>query len=524
MIIFKYGSKFHCCLIILLTALNSFANIFIAYIIQRFITMATTNNHSQLLDVLLLAICGLLFLALINFSLVHQQVILAKAINLRLKNQLLPYVCAADWHMASHETLGLLTNDLKLLESNGLISELQSLQYALTFIFSIFSALSYDWQMTLLFIVISLAPFSISFIFKPKIARATTAWSQANANQLKKLQELLAGNATIATYQSQEIFNTRTAESLEALEQANSQMTRLTNMAKELTYTLANLLLLTIGFGYGIWRVGQGSLTLGALLAVVQLSNSLINPIIQLLNCLNKWQTTLPVQTLLTKTFKRPLVTKKSLPQKAFQKLVLKSGSLTFDGSEILSNFSLSIQAGEKLLITGPSGVGKLSLLHLLHNSLPLSQGVYLLDHLPLKDYDCHSLFAYINQSPFMFEDTLEFNLTLGHYYPPAELTAVLKLVELDELVALRGLDLLLSEGGQQLSGGQIQRLEIARALLKKPAILLADEMTSALDGPLSFRIRQRILSLPLTVIEVAHQVSPELLNEYSQKINLLPN
>ena len=116
-----------------------------------------------------------------------------------------------------------------------------------------------------------------------------------------------------------------------------------------------------------------------------------------------------------------------------------------------------------------------------------------------------HNYFSYVNQKPFMFDDTLRFNITLGRKVSDEKLKKVIHLAKKE------GLDHKVGEAGNGLSGGQIQRIEIARALLSGRPILLADEATSALDPNLSFAIHETLLKNPhVAVIEVAHKISPE--------------
>lgn len=122
-----------------------------------------------------------------------------------------------------------------------------------------------------------------------------------------------------------------------------------------------------------------------------------------------------------------------------------------------------------------------------------------------------HQYFGYVNQKPFIFDRDLEFNLTLGQKFSPSELQDAIEKSGLDELVAQKGLSYQVGQAGSNLSGGQIQRVEIARSLLAKRPILLAYEATSTLDGPLSLKIHQTLLKNPeIAVIEVAHKISEE--------------
>jgi ABC-type multidrug transport system fused ATPase/permease subunit len=133
-----------------------------------------------------------------------------------------------------------------------------------------------------------------------------------------------------------------------------------------------------------------------------------------------------------------------------------------------------------------------------------------------------HNYFSYVNQKPFLFDDTLGFNLTLGRKINEADLQAAIKKSGLTDLVEKEGLDYQVGEDGNNLSGGQIQRVEIARALLSKRPILLADEATSALDPALSLDIHRTLLCNDhVAVIEVAHKISEQEKAMFDQIIDL---
>ena len=185
-------------------------------------------------------------------------------------------------------------------------------------------------------------------------------------------------------------------------------------------------------------------------------------------------------------------------------------------------NFSL--KPGEKILLMAPSGWGKTTLLKLLVGQLTPTEGSIKINQKLLNGNwnVAHDYFGYINQKPFIFDRDLAFNITLGKKIDVKLLNTVIKKASLTELVKEKGLDYQVGQNGVNLSGGQIQRIEIARALLANRPILLADEATSALDAKLSLQIHQTLLKdLNIAVIEVAHKISEEEKKMFDQIIDL---
>ncbi|NMP23091.1 thiol reductant ABC exporter subunit CydC [Sulfobacillus harzensis] len=175
--------------------------------------------------------------------------------------------------------------------------------------------------------------------------------------------------------------------------------------------------------------------------------------------------------------------------------LVVKDVSLVLGDrvQPILDRVTLTLAPGQHVALIGPNGSGKSSLVNLLASLLAYNEGSIQLDQTELREWDTEAarrLFGVVNQFPHIFHDTLRANLQLAA--PDASEDALLEALRLSGMLALvnrlpKGLDTLLGERGTTLSGGEIKRLAIARAVLKNAPILLLDEPTEGLD-PISER------------------------------------
>jgi ATP-binding cassette subfamily B protein len=157
-------------------------------------------------------------------------------------------------------------------------------------------------------------------------------------------------------------------------------------------------------------------------------------------------------------------------------------------GGRVLEGFSLRIEPGEKVAITGPSGAGKSTLVRLLLRFLLPSSGELLFGDRPVQDYDLGfycTFFGYVSQSTHLFGLPIGENIAMGWYGVPEErIREVAGLVRLDPVIRRlpEGYDTVIGSGGTRLSGGQEQRLALARALVREPEVLVLDEFTSGLD------------------------------------------
>ncbi|MBK7819516.1 MAG: ABC transporter ATP-binding protein [Tessaracoccus sp.] len=191
--------------------------------------------------------------------------------------------------------------------------------------------------------------------------------------------------------------------------------------------------------------------------------------------------------------------------------------SLTYPGGSCpaLDDVSLSFPAGSWSAVVGVSGSGKSTLAHLLPRGFDPDSGVVRLggtDVARLSLDDLRSRVGFVAQRPTTLSGTLADNLRLAE--PEAsdeELVAALRVAALDDWLAglPQGLETRIGERGSTLSGGQLQRIALARTLVARPSVLVLDEALSQLDGPTARVVRDRLAALPgpMTVIEITHRV-----------------
>lgn len=186
------------------------------------------------------------------------------------------------------------------------------------------------------------------------------------------------------------------------------------------------------------------------------------------------------------------------------------------NGSEnALQSVSFEIPEHKFYALVGPSGAGKSTFIKLLPRLYDVIEGNIRLDGIDLRQWDLKSLrqqMAIVSQSTVLFNDTLMNNLRIGNFHATEdEVIEAAKLAYAhDFIMEAGGYDTRIGENGNRFSGGQRQRLAIARAFLKKAPILILDEATSALDSESEFLIKKAIenISENKTVIAIAHRIS----------------
>ncbi|NLC64300.1 MAG: ATP-binding cassette domain-containing protein [Erysipelothrix sp.] len=199
----------------------------------------------------------------------------------------------------------------------------------------------------------------------------------------------------------------------------------------------------------------------------------------------------------------------------SFESLNLKDITVKFDNEVLFENLDLEIKKGDKILMVGPSGIGKSTLLRVIQKSLPTSEGTYVYNG-AVQDEAVDGRFSLIRQHPLIFDDSLVYNITLGVNYSDEAIAEAIKDAQLEDVVNEKGLNYRVGESGKNLSIGELQRIEIARALITKRDIILADEITSALDTKFADNIREMLLASPYTVVEVAHKIDESEKSKYT--------
>lgn len=206
------------------------------------------------------------------------------------------------------------------------------------------------------------------------------------------------------------------------------------------------------------------------------------------------------------------------------ESIKFKNLSFSFEENKILNNFSIEIKKGERALIIGESGKGKSTLIDIIAGFYNNYEGDFLIDDVPLKSIvNWRKKIGYLSQSFFILDDSIKNNIILNDESNEDRLIEIIKICQLTELISSKkeGLNTVIGERGSLLSGGEKQRIGLARALYRNPEILILDEPTSSLDENTAENFIESVLKLDknYTIIMVTHNSKFQALFERIIKI-----
>ena len=416
---------------------------------------------------------------------------------------------ATDLRRDLYETITYFSNANKDKFSLGklitnLTSDVEMLQRALTMTLKIFV------RGPMLFIgaviiVYFTAPelFSILYFVVPILAFAMYYFTKLSAKLFYKvqsavdkvntrMQESLAGIRVIKAYN-------RKKQQEEQFEGANTTLMQRSITADQIIGILQPFTMFVVNMGiiaalwFGAIKVENGALEVGVILAFINYLMIIMNGLTSSANVLVQIARAIPSADRLVNVLEEePAVRNEVTPLKAKIEGTIEFKDVTFgyikSNEPILKNASFKIHKGETLGIVGMTGSGKSTIIKLIPRLFDADQGEILIDGKPIKAYDVKTLrqsIGYTPQKATLFSQTIRENVMYGKEDATEQnLTDALERARAFEFVSKLedGVDHSISQHGTNLSGGQKQRLALSRAFIRKPAILILDDTTSAVD------------------------------------------
>lgn len=339
---------------------------------------------------------------------------------------------------------------------------------------------------------------------QPLLAKIAAGSMETGMSKQAVLVETLNGLETVQATGSGRLMRKRFEEAAATQSELGLKNRLLSQFAVNSAASVQQLAQVMIIF-YGVFLIQEGTVTMGALIAAVILSGRTLAPLTQLASALSRAngarQAYKSLNALMQdddeeddaqQRLSRPVLT---------GEIEFKNVSYSFPGarSPIIRDLSLKIPAGQKVAVVGRMGSGKSTFSRLAAGLIQPTEGSILIDGVDMRQIDKSDLRRNIGvmlQETWLFSGTLRENIQMGYFeYDDSHILNIAKISGVDDFVAghSNGYDLPLKEKGEGLSGGQRQSINLARALLHDPNLLVLDEPTSSMDTVTEGSVLERL-------------------------------
>ena len=382
-------------------------------------------------------------------------------------------------------------------------------------------AFTVDVKAALIFVVVipllSIVVFGVMLASIPLFDKV-----QKNLDQvLGTTRENLTGVRVIRAFGKEENEVEKFDGQTDTLRKIQMTAARISALMNPFTYVIINGGLMMLIYT-GAVRVELGILTQGQVVALVNYMSQILVELVKLANLIITVTKAVACGNRVQSVFEIPAGMESKRENPARQ---TGQGTVDFEGvsmkyheggEEALTNITFHAKKGDTIGVIGGTGSGKTTLVHLIPRFYDIEVGSVRVDGVDVRDYDLVSLrdkIGIVMQKAVLFQGTIRENLLWGNETASDdELWQALKISQAEEFVRQKegGLDARIEQEGRNLSGGHKQRLSIARALVKKPEILILDDSASALDYATDAKLRRAIKEMPgeTTVFIVSQRAS----------------
>lgn len=426
----------------------------------------------------------------------------------------------------SGKYISILYNDIKLVEDNLLnniflvISSFLSFIISLVFLFSISPA-----------IVVFIALFGIlGFIIPNALSKKLVIEKGNYSHNLEEItsvtKDLFSGFEVIKGFnigdKIKNIFNTH-SNNVETSKKKFSIIEALIR-GFSLSFSVSIYLGVLILGGYLMYK---NEITVGTAIIIIQLSTHIVGPVKVSISLINQIKSVTLIADKIDDIVNSSNENVESIELPVFEESI-KVDNLKFsytDDRIALNNINLSFDKSKKYAVVGESGSGKSTLIKLLMRYYKNYEGDISVDNKNIQNIisdDLYKNMSMIQQNVFMFDDTIKENIKLFSKYTDEEVLEICDRSGLSNLISSLpdGIDSMVGENGNKLSGGEKQRIAIARSLINNTKILILDESTSALDNETAYNLENSLLSIDdLTLIVVTHKLIKSILLKYDEII-----
>lgn len=506
---------------IALSVVGTIFNLILPLVVQQFIDLKVKVNLSlkQVYPIAIILMGGSMISAISTYLISYSGDKRIKNIREALESKILNLPYSTYKNISSGELVSRLTNDALIIKEFTTNEVPNAIISIITLIGGIIILLCLDIKLTLVIIF----SFAIVSLIAYPLGKINEKYSMLIQNHLGKLSQIISENVKniqiIKLYNAQNAVRNKFNNENEKVYSLSKRIDKVFSIT-EPVQTAVTLLAFLIIILYGSSRVANNTLSFGVMISFMIYIFEIITPINTLANFYVSYSEAKGASRVISSIMNMPEEDLSGTNLKAITKKI-EMKNITFGylsgKSNVLSKVSLVFEPTKKIALVGPSGAGKTTLINILTRLQDDYEGEITIENKNCKTFSLkswRSLFSVVTQENNIFSGSIKENLVFGLPHNPSnrELQEALSVAAMENDVKgmKNGLNFEVGENGNNLSGGQKQKIQIARAYLRNTPFIIFDEATSNLDPESETEILRSLdkLSTQKTLIVIAHRLS----------------
>lgn len=426
----------------------------------------------------------------------------------------------------SGKYISILYNDIKIIEDSLLNNIFLVISSFISFIISLLFLFSISPSIVIFIVIFGILGFVIPSALSKKLIIEKNNYSHNLEEITSVTKDLFSGFEVIKGFNIGSKINTIFKNSSNTVESTKKKCSILESIIKgfSLSFSVTVYLGVLILGGYLMYK---GEISVGTAIIIIQLSTHIVGPVKTSISLINQIKSVSLIADKIDEILYDSCedIEEISLP-KFENSIEVKNLDFSYTSDrKALNNINLTFEKNKKYAIVGESGCGKSTLIKLLMRYYKDYNGDILIDNKDIHKIFSNDLYknmSMIQQNVFMFDDSIKENIKLFANYSDEEVLSICDRSGLSNLISRLpdGINSLVGENGNRLSGGEKQRIAIARSLINNTKILILDESTSALDNETAYNLESSLLSIDdLTLIVVTHKLIKNILLNYDEII-----
>lgn len=418
------------------------------------------------------------------------------------------------------------TNDVDMIVNMYFSTWTLFIQILIKVVFVSVALFLLDVRVAVLTLFLLTTPLYVPKLVEGKLVKASKDYVKAMEDHLSIITDWLSGFEIIKNFSSEkkvkEYFTISNNKTMDA-KLISKQLGNLTRLVSTLISYISYFIILA----FSAYLCLKGDFSAGDFFVAIGMIDQLSYPLISLSELIQNLLGIKPIcneMKLLIGDRNDTIISSSNNQVLMDKEIVFRDVSFSYEkGKDLLKDFSMKMKEGKFYLLKGPSGCGKTTVTNLLLKYYEADGGSISIGDIPLSNIsNIYDYITVVRQDAVLFLDTLRNNLTMYQDYKDDVLIGQLKRLGLDKYANGEGLDMVITEDGSNLSGGERKRVCLARALLRESNVIILDEPLANLDDATALSIENEIFQIrDKTVLVVSHQFSKENIRRFDSIIEM---